>query len=221
LRFVARFYYRDTSGTIERRVSELIELVGLSGVANRVVKGYSGGERQRLGIAQAMVNNPSLLLLDEPAAALDPLGRHDVLAVMQRLRQQTTIFYSTHLLDDVQRISDIVVIMQAGRVIYQSPLVELLAGHDAITYEALIFGDVSAATGLLTQQQWVANVATVSTAGGSMLQITVTDEKQARAALLTLLTQTPGLEVTQFGRKQQDLERAYFRLTGERTNELG
>ena len=216
LRFVARFYYNGTPSAIERRINELIELVGLTGKADRVVKGYSGGERQRLGIAQAMVNNPALLMLDEPAAALDPIGRRDVLDVMQRLRQHTTIFYSTHLLDDVQRISDMVVIMQDGNVIRQSPLQVLLADNDAINYEAHLLGNVAAAALLITQQPWVTTVTTIPAAQGATLQITVTDEGAARAQLLALLTQTPGIEVTQFGRKKQDLESVFIALTGEK-----
>ena len=99
---------------IEARVQEMLELVGLEDKADRPVRGFSGGERQRLGIAQAQVNYPDLLILDEPAASLDPMGRHDVLEVMEKLRKYTTIFYSTHILEDVQRVSDTVAILNRG-----------------------------------------------------------------------------------------------------------
>ena len=120
--FTARFFFKGPKAEIKKRVDETIELVGLEGKADRPIKGFSGGERQRLGIAQAQVNYPDLLILDEPAAQLDPLGRRDVLAVMERLRKYTTVFYSTHILDDVQRVSDTVAILNKGEMVSYGPI---------------------------------------------------------------------------------------------------
>jgi len=92
LRFTVRFFYSGPALEIEKRVEETLGLVGLDDKADRPIKGFSGGERQRLGIAQAQINYPDLLILDEQAASLDPQGRHDVLEVMERLRKHTTIF---------------------------------------------------------------------------------------------------------------------------------
>ena len=83
--------------------------------------------RQRLGIAQALVGRPSVLLLDEPVSALDPIGRREVLDLMRDLKGETTVFYSTHILDDVQRVSDHVAILDGGRLVRAAPTDELLA----------------------------------------------------------------------------------------------
>jgi ABC-2 type transport system ATP-binding protein len=83
--------------------------------------------RQRLGIAQALVTRPRVLLLDEPVSALDPIGRREVLDLMSDLKGEATVFYSTHILDDVQRISDHVAILDQGRLVRAAPTAELLA----------------------------------------------------------------------------------------------
>src|SRR6266508_3680271 len=152
LRFTARFYYTGPKAAIENRIAETLDLVGLQDKADRPIKGFSGGERQRLGIAQAQINYPELLILDEPAASLDPMGRRDVLEVMERLRKHTTIFYSTHILDDVQRVSDTVVIMNHGRLVAHAPIEELMAGKDGIVYSLIVKGDGQAARERIAQQ---------------------------------------------------------------------
>lgn len=125
LRFVASFFFKGPKAAIENRINETIQLVGLDGKADRPVRSFSGGERQRLGIAQAAINEPELIILDEPASALDPLGRRDVLQILESFRGRSTVFYSTHILDDVQRISDTVVILNCGRLIAQGSIHQL------------------------------------------------------------------------------------------------
>jgi len=111
--------------TLDERVAALLDLAGLVGVRTPV-GGYSRGMRQRLGLAQALINAPKLLLLDEPTSALDPLGRKMVLDMITGLAGRTTIFFSTHILDDVQRVCDRVAILDHGRVIVEAPIDELL-----------------------------------------------------------------------------------------------
>jgi ABC-2 type transport system ATP-binding protein len=125
LRYVAGFY-PWVSDPIERRIDDALALTGIADAAHRPTRTYSGGMRQRLGIAQALIGRPQLLLLDEPASALDPVGRRDVLEIMERLRGDTTIFYSTHILDDVQRVSDHVAILDHGKLVRAAPTQELL-----------------------------------------------------------------------------------------------
>src|SRR5215216_576244 len=173
LRFTARFFYTGPRKAIEDRIAETLDLVGLADKADRPIKGFSGGERQRLGIAQAQVNEPDLLILDEPAAALDPMGRRDVLAVMERLRKHTTVFYSTHILEDVQRVSDSVAILNHGQLVAQAPIAQLLNGSGGITFTLAIRGAADAARARIASQPWVASVTDDSsnrTAGTATLQ---------------------------------------------------
>jgi ABC-2 type transport system ATP-binding protein len=125
LRHVARYRARDDGR--EARIDALLKRVGLADAGDRPTAGYSGGMRQRLGIAQALVGNPAVILLDEPVSALDPIGRKDVLDLMRELKGETTVFYSTHILDDVQRVSDHVAILDHGRLVKAAPTQVLLS----------------------------------------------------------------------------------------------
>jgi ABC-2 type transport system ATP-binding protein len=220
LRFTARFFYSGPPDLIEARIAETLELVGLAEKADRPIKGFSGGERQRLGIAQAQVNYPDLLILDEPAAALDPMGRRDVLEVMQRLRAHTTIFYSTHILEDVQRVSDGVAILNHGRLIADAPIEELLAGNGQVTYAMTLAGDSSprAAEALRRAQQqvaaqaWVTALNDTSHNGTTEWQVAVSDEAAAEDNLLRLVLATGPVRVREFRRKQQNLEEVFMQL---------
>jgi ABC-2 type transport system ATP-binding protein len=124
LEHVARFHGPGarTSG----RIAELLDRVGVADAADRPTREYSGGMRQRLGIAAALVGRPAVILLDEPVSALDPIGRRDVLTLMQQLRGETTVFYSTHILDDVERVADHVAILDGGRLVAAAPTRDLL-----------------------------------------------------------------------------------------------
>jgi ABC-2 type transport system ATP-binding protein len=217
LDFTARFFYRGPKDLIEARVGEMLELVGLEDKADRPVLGFSGGERQRLGIAQAQVNYPDLLILDEPAASLDPMGRHDVLEVMEKLRKYTTIFYSTHILDDVQRVSDTVAILNRGRLIAEAPISELLAGDGrAAVYDITLKSEAEAsitdAQGRLTGQPWVQNLSSTAEDGLTCWQVSVTDEAAAEDLLLRLILEDRSLKVKHFGRKTYNLEEVFLEL---------
>lgn len=211
LRFTAEFFFKGPKKAIEDRVEEMLELVDLKDKADRPIKTFSGGERQRLGIAQAQVNYPDLLILDEPAASLDPLGRRDVLEVMSRLRKHATIFYSTHILDDVQRISDTVVILNKGRLVAQGPIEELLAGSEGVIYIVHLKGEVDQALQVLKSQPWVGPVKTTPHNEESIWQVSVTDPAVAEEQLLKLLVGCP-VVVTDFRRKQYELEDVFVQV---------
>jgi ABC-2 type transport system ATP-binding protein len=212
LRFVAGFFYAGPKAAVEARIQQTLELVGLEDKADRTIKGFSGGERQRLGIAQAQVNYPDLLILDEPAASLDPMGRRDVLEVMERLKQHTTVFYSTHILSDVQRVSDTVAILNHGQLVAEAPIEELLHGNGAVSYSVELKGDVDGARTRLTAEPWVGSVAVLERNGTTRLQVNVTDESAADAQLLQSITAGGGVTVSAFGRDKADLEDVFLKL---------
>jgi ABC-2 type transport system ATP-binding protein len=221
LRYTAHFSFKGPAAEIEKRVAETLALVGLVDKADRPVKGFSGGERQRLGIGQAQVNYPDLLILDEPAASLDPMGRRDVLEVMERLRKYTTIFYSTHILDDVQRVSDNVAILNGGKLVAQGPIEELLAGGEGIIYTVTLEGDVESAYQRLSSQDWVADIQSRSRNGTTIWMVSVTDAGMAKAQLLRLLLADEDMIVTGFGRREYELEDVFVSIVEGTKNDSG
>ena len=109
---------------IATRSKELLELVGLEQERHRI-KGFSRGMKQRLGIAQALLNRPKLLICDEPTSALDPAGRKEILDILLAAKEQTTVFFSTHILSDVERICTEAAFLNSGKIAMQGTISEL------------------------------------------------------------------------------------------------
>ena len=195
------------------RAAAALEQVGLAESADRRIGGYSGGMRQRLGIAQALVAEPSLLILDEPVSSLDPEGRRDLLALIAQLRQRATIVFSTHVLADVERICDRVGILDHGRLVTEGPLDELLAGYALPLYrldpEPGQDTLVAALTTRLAGVPWIERV----TATESGLVVMVSDADRASAELLPIVVET-GVRLAAFERVRPSLEDVFLRLVG-------
>ena len=211
LRFTARFFFKGPAQAIEERVDEMLHLVDLTEKADRPIRTFSGGERQRLGIAQAQVNYPDLLILDEPAASLDPIGRRDVLEVLSKLRKYTTVFYSTHILDDVQRVSDTVIILNKGVLVAQGAIDELLAGSEGVIYLVQMKGQADAMREQVQALPWVSGIKTGAHNGETTWQVSVSDPQAAEEQLLKLLVNSP-LVVTEFRRKTYELEDIFMQV---------
>jgi ABC-2 type transport system ATP-binding protein len=196
------------------RATTTLELVGLADAARRRVSGYSGGMRQRLGIAQALVASPRLLILDEPVSSLDPEGRRDLLALIADLRASATVVFSTHVLADVERICDRVGIMDRGRLVTEGPLDELLA-----RYALPIFrieaepGQADALARLVTTLGETVWVDGVTDDGPGRLIVSVTDEGAASAGLLPVVV-AAGVRLATFERARPTLEDVFLRLVG-------
>jgi len=212
LRFTAGFFLNEKDNTIGERVEDVLSLTGLQDKADRAVKGFSGGELQRLGIAQAQVNNPELLILDEPAASLDPIGRRDVLDIMRALKGRTTIFYSTHILDDVERVSDTVGILNRGELVTLAPVEDLLKAKNCAIYDVLIHGDSEGIKSEIESQPWVSSVNTVCTGGCAKWSLTANDEVSAEKNFLRMLLNDENIIVKEFTRRRDGLEDVFMRI---------
>jgi ABC-2 type transport system ATP-binding protein len=212
LRYTLGFYLNGPTRAIEERVEATLELVGLADKADRRVKGFSGGELQRVGIGQAQVHYPDLLILDEPAASLDPQGRRDVLEVMERLREHATVFYCTHILDDVQKVSDTVAILNHGELVANGPIEELLSGGDGTVYTVTMKGDVERACARVSQQPWVLGVEVHHDADATTWHVQVADAETAEALLLPLIIADGDVRVVSMGPREYELEDVFLRI---------
>jgi len=141
------------------------------------------------------------------------MGRHDVLEIMERLRKHATVFYSTHILDDVQKVSDTVAILNRGVLVAQAPIEELLLqGSSSIIYDVIIEGPTDEAHQLVLSQEWVTGVNVQEENEGTKLQITVADETKAKTELLRMLMSVPDVLVTEFARNRMDLEDVFMKI---------
>lgn len=111
-----------SSNDAKRESGEWLDAVGLGEEGKRRIGGYSGGMKQRLGLAQALIHRPKLLILDEPVSALDPTGRKDVLTLLQRIQRETTVLFSTHVLHDAEEICDEILMIRNGDIALQGSL---------------------------------------------------------------------------------------------------
>jgi len=174
LEYVGRLFglRRDA---IDERSGALLDMAGLTSVRT-TIGGFSRGMKQRLGIAQALMNAPRLLLLDEPTSALDPIGRREVLDMIASLRGRTTVFFSTHILADVERVCDRVAILHRGRVVANATTAEIKrrAAVDRLTMD--IEGELEPLVADLAHQPWVRSVERL----GARLSLAVEDLAQAQ-----------------------------------------
>ena len=216
LRHVARFRGVDTNR--EPWIASLLERVGIAEAADRRTSTYSGGMLQRLGIAQALVGRPAVVLLDEPVSALDPIGRKDVLDLMRELKGETTVFYSTHILDDVQRVSDHVAILDHGRLVKAAPT-QVLLGRSPRTCS--VSSLAARARTPPRPLRGIAGVATVDVVSreGTATTYDVTTQAGASADVQRSITRfavDAGLTLISNSEETLDLETVFLRLIDQK-----
>jgi ABC-2 type transport system ATP-binding protein len=210
LDYLARLYGLSSKERVSR-IRELLALVRMEEVSKRRIAGFSRGMRQRLGVAAALIHHPEVLFLDEPASALDPAGRKEVLDLIESLRGQCTVVMSTHILADVERVCDVVGIIARGRMLVQSPREQLLEQYAIPAFE--VEGDDPAALALWVQDlrrlPWVTSVAPRNGA----FRITVRDVQSAKHALLSLAVNS-GLTLNRYEEVRPSLEDVFLQLVG-------
>ena len=212
LELVGRLYGLG-GAELRTRVAGMLERTGLAGAAERRIGGYSGGTRQRLGIAQALVHGPELLILDEPVSSLDPEGRRDLLELVAGLRGEATVVFSTHVLADVERICDRVAILDRGRRVTEGPLEELLAAHARPIYNLDPAPRQEAAVAALLARLRAAPWTTDVTATPAGIRVTVADPDAAAGAILPLVVAC-GVVLESFERARPTLEDVFLKLVG-------
>jgi ABC-2 type transport system ATP-binding protein len=189
------------AGLPDRRADEMLDLVGLHDAGRRKVRGYSLGMRQRLGLAAALLGNPSVLILDEPANGLDPDGIRWLRGFFRHLAGEgRTVLVSSHQLSEIQEIADRVVILNRGRLVRAGTIAELTAGTDSIlvrTPDATRLATALASAGVAHNQP-----------DGSVVQI-----RGMSMAQVGHLAFTEGVELHELSAQRFDLEQLFFALT--------
>jgi ABC-2 type transport system ATP-binding protein len=173
-----------------KRTEELLALVELTKHGNRRAGGYSRGMRQRLGIAQALMNRPQVLFLDEPTSALDPLGHRDVLNLILRLRENTTIFMSSHNLSDIERVCDMVGIVNKGKLITVSTVDALQKKYARSIFEIEFLEDAGQFVESLKKIPWLAEPAVTTVNGTPIITVRAIDIERARKELPRLIAES-------------------------------
>jgi ABC-2 type transport system ATP-binding protein len=198
----------------ERRTrrDEMLEMADLTKAAQRKIGGFSGGMIQRLGIAQAMIHNPPVLILDEPTSALDPAGRYEVLDLIHSLRGRVTVFLSSHILTDIERVCDTVAIIHNGRLELVAGRDELLNRYATSSVEMEVEPDAIAQlqtfAELIQSQPWVNAVQLDQT----HLRVSLGDLEQGRQSLLPLVVQH-GLVLSRYQWVRPTLEEIFLEVS--------
>ena len=196
-------------------VAVALRTAGLDGSASRRVSGFSRGMIQRLGLACALVGDPELLILDEPASALDPAGRAEMLGLVASMRGSRTVIFSSHILADVQRIADQVGILRDGRLLYQGATKDLIDTYLKPRWMVRIAGDAAPVTAAMAAEQWATGV---EPTGAGTIRIDATSIEAGERGIPAV--------IAAFGARQvscepaaADLESAFLALTGTSAEE--
>lgn len=218
MEFVASTYSlpkREGEGHIE----DLLAHFKLENDGNRSVNQYSKGMKQRLGLACALLPKPKLVILDEPAAALDPSGRREVLDLMASISGSTTVFFSSHILADVEQICDEVAVLKSGEKVVESSVKELLQRYAPVCYEVVVLEEErEQARNLLARLEGVVDV---SLKENKVFVSFQREERETIVRRILPLLVSKGVSVLEFGPSRINLEEVFFKVLEEKALKEG
>ncbi len=194
----------------QARSKELLGMVGLEN-SNRRIRGFSRGMKQRLGIAQALLNEPKLLICDEPTSALDPIGRKEILDILSIARESTTIVFSTHILSDVERIADDIGVINDGKLILEGPVQKIKGMRSKDTIH-IVLANTKTAEGLAKSINKLPFVLETSLEGDGIL-IRLTNAKKFAKEILSLLVKED-IPVLRYEVLEPSLENVFLEVVG-------
>lgn len=189
----------------DARARKLLEMVGL-GKHNKRIHGFSRGMKQRLGIAQALLNNPRLLICDEPTSALDPAGRKEILDILSSVRRHTTVLFSTHILSDVERICDEVAVLHHGKTVLRGTIDEVKKARRADGFEVEFLNPQDTETALA-----------LFPGGRRMDRLRILYEDRAESDMLQAMRflVQQGIPVQKIELREPSLESLFMEITGK------
>lgn len=199
---------------IKARIEELLHIVKLTDSAKRRIGGYSGGMKQRLGLAAALFNNPELVFLDEPTSALDPEGRMEVLDFIEGLKKsETTVFFSTHILSDIERVCDEVSILNQGKILVSDKLDNLKNKYIQPIFDIEFEENIRELESNLKSIPWIEK----TVAKDNKANIYVHDIVKAKQELLGIIAMENN-PVVSYNLRKSDLEDIFIRLVNKDDN---
>ncbi len=198
---------------LNERAQSLMELVGLSGVKKKI-GGFSRGMKQRLGIAQALISEPKVVFLDEPTSALDPIGRKDVMDIISKLSGIVTVFFSTHILADIERVCDTIVILDKGKAIIEDSISDLRQKYTGRTISIKLEennGKKAEFENALREQEWLKKLNVND--NGDMI-ITAKDMKKAQLSIPGIIFEK-GVHLREFAVLEPTLEDIFMKVVND------
>jgi len=196
----------------QKQAHELLELTGIKEATHRHTNKYSRGMKQRLGLAAALVGKPKVVFLDEPVSALDPIGRANVLDIIRELKTNTTVFISTHILSDIERVCDQVGIIDHGNLLVSKDINDLKKDYSKKGFEVKLSEDPTSILPIIRNEEWCVEASyALDNAGSYKLTVYVTEEARASKELQQIISLN-GYNMISFNTITVSLENIFMKL---------